>query len=94
MLRNIPRFRLHAHNLRVETPLWQEHTSVCDKCDGGELQDEKDAVFLCSCGPMCSFRKTFEHLFSGFPSAHRVLKDEIGASYKGLQLWPTARDSG
>ena len=67
--------------IRVETSLWQEHTSVCDKCDGGELQDEKHAVFLCSCGPMCSFRKTYEHLFSGFPSAHRVLKDETGAFY-------------
>ena len=33
MLRNISRFHLHAHNLRVETSLWQEHTSVCDKCD-------------------------------------------------------------
>eukprot|EP00983_Pelagomonas_calceolata_P022550 710109-Pelagomonas_calceolata.AAC.2 len=46
MLRNIARFRLHAHTLGVETSLWQEHTSECDMCDQGGLQDEKHALFL------------------------------------------------
>eukprot|EP00983_Pelagomonas_calceolata_P065800 1148740-Pelagomonas_calceolata.AAC.1 len=42
-LRYIARFLLHAHTLRVETPLWQEHTSACARCDQGGLQDEKHA---------------------------------------------------
>eukprot|EP00983_Pelagomonas_calceolata_P054873 1143889-Pelagomonas_calceolata.AAC.1 len=41
MLRNTARFRLHAHTLRVESSLWQEHMSECDRCDQGGLQDEK-----------------------------------------------------
>eukprot|EP00983_Pelagomonas_calceolata_P129221 1161588-Pelagomonas_calceolata.AAC.3 len=47
-LRNIARFRLHAHTLKIETSLWQEHTSECDKRDQGGLQEDKHAVFLCS----------------------------------------------
>eukprot|EP00983_Pelagomonas_calceolata_P126557 1161318-Pelagomonas_calceolata.AAC.1 len=38
MLRSIARFRLRAHTLRVETSLWQEHTSECDRCNQGGLQ--------------------------------------------------------
>eukprot|EP00983_Pelagomonas_calceolata_P069472 1150372-Pelagomonas_calceolata.AAC.1 len=57
-LRNVARFHLHAHTLvralRIETSLWQEHTCECDRCDQGGLQDEKHAVFLCFCEPMCS----------------------------------------
>eukprot|EP00983_Pelagomonas_calceolata_P046408 1140146-Pelagomonas_calceolata.AAC.2 len=48
-LKNIARFRLHAHTSRVETSLCQEHASACDRCDQGGLHDEKRAVFLCSC---------------------------------------------
>eukprot|EP00983_Pelagomonas_calceolata_P025624 804291-Pelagomonas_calceolata.AAC.1 len=59
-LRNIARFRLHAHILRVETSLWQEHTSACDRGDQGGLQNEKHAVFLCSCASVTS-RKAPEH---------------------------------
>eukprot|EP00983_Pelagomonas_calceolata_P073689 1152230-Pelagomonas_calceolata.AAC.3 len=50
MLRNIARLHKHAHNLRVETSLWQEQTSACERCDQGELQDEEHAAFLCSSG--------------------------------------------
>eukprot|EP00983_Pelagomonas_calceolata_P087096 1156883-Pelagomonas_calceolata.AAC.4 len=39
MLRNIAHFCLHAHTLRVESSLWQEHTSDCDRCDQGGPQD-------------------------------------------------------
>eukprot|EP00983_Pelagomonas_calceolata_P019511 613480-Pelagomonas_calceolata.AAC.1 len=46
MLRNIARFCLNAHTLRVETSLWQEHTPECGRRDQGGLQDEKHAVFL------------------------------------------------
>eukprot|EP00983_Pelagomonas_calceolata_P080486 1155164-Pelagomonas_calceolata.AAC.1 len=46
MLRNIAYFRLRAHTLRVKTSPWQEHTSECDRCDQGGLQDRKHAMFL------------------------------------------------
>eukprot|EP00983_Pelagomonas_calceolata_P079921 1154914-Pelagomonas_calceolata.AAC.1 len=59
-LKNIARFCLHAHTLKIETSLWQEHTSACDhhhvifydRCDQGGLQDVKHAMFLCSCNPI------------------------------------------
>ncbi len=36
VLRNIARFRLRAHTLRVETGCWQSHNRICDKakCPG------------------------------------------------------------
>eukprot|EP00983_Pelagomonas_calceolata_P014606 464074-Pelagomonas_calceolata.AAC.1 len=39
-LKNIARFCSHAHSLKTETSMWQEHTSECDKCDQGGLQDK------------------------------------------------------
>eukprot|EP00983_Pelagomonas_calceolata_P135251 1162138-Pelagomonas_calceolata.AAC.4 len=45
-LRNTARFCLRAHTLRIETSLWQEHTSACNRRDQGGIQDEKHAVFL------------------------------------------------
>eukprot|EP00983_Pelagomonas_calceolata_P037115 1136201-Pelagomonas_calceolata.AAC.3 len=37
MLRNLAHFRLHAHNLRIETSFWQEHTSYCDRRNSAHL---------------------------------------------------------
>ncbi len=30
--RNVARFRLHSHTLRVETGSWEHHDGTCDKC--------------------------------------------------------------
>jgi len=30
--RNMARFRLHSHALRVETRSWEHHDGTCDKC--------------------------------------------------------------
>eukprot|EP00983_Pelagomonas_calceolata_P023081 727000-Pelagomonas_calceolata.AAC.1 len=78
MLRTIARSCLHAHTMRIETALWQEHTSECDRCDQGGLQNEKHAVFLCSCDPVCSLTRTLAHLSSDFPSTHRVFPSKSG----------------
>ena len=40
-LRNFSRFRLRAHHLRVESCKWHGGSSICDKCECGEVQDEK-----------------------------------------------------
>jgi len=45
VLRNIARFRLRAHSLRVETDCWQSHNRICDKCDLHDVQDEKHVLF-------------------------------------------------
>eukprot|EP00983_Pelagomonas_calceolata_P010081 327780-Pelagomonas_calceolata.AAC.4 len=79
MLGNIARFCLHAYTLSVETTLWQEHTSECDRCDQGGLQDERHALFLCSCNPMRLLRGILAHMFSDFPSTYRIFLDESGA---------------
>jgi len=64
----------------TETSLWQEHTSTCDKCEQG-LQDEKHAVFLCSCASVCSLRRAYAQLFSDFPSSYRIFLDDSGTFY-------------
>ncbi len=45
VLRNIARFRLRAHTLRVETGCWQIHNIICDKCELYDAQDEKHVLF-------------------------------------------------
>jgi len=45
VLRNIARFRLRAHTMRVETACWQIHNRLCDKCDLHDVQDEKHVLF-------------------------------------------------
>ncbi len=47
--RNVARFRLHFHALRVETMSWEHHDGTCDKCGLQAIQDEKHALFLCPC---------------------------------------------
>jgi len=52
--RNVARFRLHSHALRVETSSWEHHDGTCDKCGLQAIQDEQHALFLCPCMQMCS----------------------------------------
>ena len=37
VLRNFSRFRLRAHHLRVESCKWHGGSSICDKCECGEV---------------------------------------------------------
>eukprot|EP00983_Pelagomonas_calceolata_P086859 1156845-Pelagomonas_calceolata.AAC.8 len=71
-------FHLHAHlENHLETSLRQEHTSKCDKCDQGGLQDDKHAVLLCSYNPAYSLRRIFAHMISDFTSMHGIFLDEL-----------------
>jgi len=64
VLRNVSRFRLRAHNFKVETGCWQEHTSLlCDKCGCKDVQDETHVLFYCRCEHMCELRDNFADLF-------------------------------
>ena len=70
MLRNFSRFRLRAHHLRVESCKWHG-SSICDKCECGEVQDEKHVLFFCKCAEVCELRMRYKDLFEGmFQTLH------------------------
>ena len=63
MLRNFSRFRLRAHHLRVESCKWHGGSSICDKCESGEVQDEKHVLFFCMCAEVCELPMRYRDLF-------------------------------
>ncbi len=70
--RNVARFRLHSHALRVETRSWEHHNGACNKCGLQAIQDEKHTLFLYPCMQMCSLRLQFADLFHNLPLAHKI----------------------
>jgi len=64
VLRNIARFRLRAHILRIGTVCWQVHNKLCDKCDLYDVQDKKHVQFLCPCLEMCYLRSQTKRRFA------------------------------
>ena len=69
VMRNISRFRLRAHTLKVEAAAWLEDGyCVCDQCPGEDehVQNEVHALLLCQDHRVCELRKFFSfclHLF-------------------------------
>ena len=63
VVRNVSRFRLRAHHLKVESCKWLGGSDVCDKCGCNEVQDEKHALFYCRCAEVCELRKDYKDLF-------------------------------
>ncbi len=61
VLRNIARFRLRAHTLRVETGCWQIHNRLCDLHD---VQDEEHVLLLRPCSEMCYLRRRYAEKFA------------------------------
>ena len=72
VLRNFSRFRLRAHHLRVESCKWHGGSSICDKCDCGEVQDEKHVLFFCKCAEVCELRMRYKDLFERMFKTLRV----------------------
>ena len=65
------RFRLRAHHLRVESCKWHGSSSICDKCECGEVQDEKHVLFIRKCAEVCELRMRYRDLFEGmFKTLH------------------------
>ena len=57
VMRNISRFRLRAHTLKVEAAAWLEDGScVCDQCYGEDehVQNEVHALLFCQDHRVCS----------------------------------------
>jgi hypothetical protein len=69
VMRNISRFQLCAHTLKVEAAAWLEDNScVCDQCPGEDehVQNEVHALLICQDHRLCELRKHFSFLFSPF----------------------------
>ncbi len=77
--RNMARFRLHSHVLRVETRSWEHHDGSCDERGLQAILDEKHALFLCPCMQMCSLRLQFADLFHDLPLAHKITVNQTEA---------------
>ena len=69
VMRNISRFRLRAHTLKVEAAAWLEDGScVCDQCSGENehIQNEVHALLICQDHRVCELRNIIPfcpHLF-------------------------------
>jgi len=63
---------LREHLLRVEFCKWHGGSSIiCDKCECGEVQDDKHVLFLCKCAEVCELRMRYKDLFEGmFKTLH------------------------
>ena len=69
VMRNISRFRLRAHTLKVEAAAWLEDGScVCDQCPGEDehVQNEVHAFLFCQDHWVCELTKHFSFLFTPF----------------------------
>ena len=64
VVRNISRFRLRAHTLKVESGLWQGRNFVCNNCDCQDIQDEKHVLFFCKDVRVCGLRQKYAYLFN------------------------------
>jgi hypothetical protein len=67
--RNVSRFRLCAHTLKVEAAAWLEDGSrVCDKCPGEDeqVQNKVHALLFCQDHRVCELRKQFSFLLTPF----------------------------
>jgi len=47
----------------VESCKWHGGSSICDKCECGEVQDEKHVLFFCKCVEVCELRMRYRDLF-------------------------------
>eukprot|EP00983_Pelagomonas_calceolata_P042295 1138441-Pelagomonas_calceolata.AAC.1 len=45
VMRNVSRFRLRAHCLKVKSCKWLGGSNICDKCGCAEVQDEKHILY-------------------------------------------------
>jgi len=62
--RSTARFRMRVHTLKVEQASWSPTLSpVCDRCDTGDIQDEKHVLFNCSHPQVCALRHKYAALY-------------------------------
>ena len=84
VVRNISRFRLRAHTLKVEAAAWLEDGScVCDQCPGEDehVQNEVHAILIFQDHRDCELRKHFSlqltPFFEDFSAAQPFLLQQV-----------------
>ena len=78
VMRNISRFRLRAHTLKVEAAAWlQDGSCVCDQCPGEDehVQNEVHALIICQDHQVCELR--FTPCFEDFSAAQPFLLQQV-----------------
>ena len=63
---------MRAHHLKVGSCKWHGASSICDKCECGEVQDEKHVFFFCKCAEVCELHMRYRDLFEGMLKTLRV----------------------
>jgi len=91
---------LRAHHLRVESCKWHGGSSICDKCECGQVQDEKHVLFFCKCAEVCELRMRYRDLFEGMFKTLRAFAPSSsefipflawGAMYEHLRVVPPGK---
>eukprot|EP00983_Pelagomonas_calceolata_P042939 1138712-Pelagomonas_calceolata.AAC.4 len=63
-MRNVSRFTLEAHTLKVETAAWDTWNALlCHRCPCDEIQDEAHALLVCRDTDVCALRRKHAYLF-------------------------------
>eukprot|EP00983_Pelagomonas_calceolata_P046597 1140259-Pelagomonas_calceolata.AAC.1 len=73
-MRNVSRFRLRAHGLKVDSSKRLGGSNVCDKCESAEVQDENHALFYCF-EPLHAFTQLPNTDFIAFPASFHIKTD-------------------
>ena len=71
------KFLLSVHHLRVESCKWHGGSSICDKSECGEVQDEKHVLFFCKCAEVCKLCMRYKDLFEGMSKKACVCSFEL-----------------
>ena len=58
--------------LVVKQPWEHGGSSICDKCECGEVQDEKHVLFFCKCAEVCELRMRYRDLYERMFKTLRV----------------------
>jgi len=63
-----------ASVLKCASCAWDTETFliICDKCECGEVHDEKHVLFSCKCAEVCELRMRYRDLFEGMFKTLRV----------------------
>ena len=56
----------------MESGKWHGSSSICDKCECREVQDEKHVLFFCKCAEVCELRMRYRDLFEEMFKTLRV----------------------
>jgi len=89
-MRNVNRFRLRAHTLKVESVAWTRGSAVCDKRSYQQAQHKVHALFFCQDPAVCALKIKYSYLFapyfSDFSVARPYLLDAVKRERKDYAL--------